>query len=302
LEKDMNAVAMGSFERLVSGTYLEGLAIDSRRGAIWYSDVIGGGVHGLMADGTTRTFNSERRWTGGVLLNEDGSVLSSGPGGIMWNHPEAGRSGWLLDRIDDQPINGINEMIPDGSGGIFFGTCDIEMVAQGKAPRPTALYHLSADRKLVKAADGINFANGLMLSADGRKLYCNDTFFGTYVFDVGPDFVLSNRRVLVEKPDADGMALDSSGTLWITGFRSSDLLPIREDGTALSAVATPAGAITQIRFGGADLRDVYINTVPVDGGDGLKDGVLPDAQRSFMYRGRSDVPGLPVAATRFALQ
>jgi hypothetical protein len=61
---------------------------------------------------------------GGVLVNEDGSVLSSGPGGIMWNNPDTGKSGWLLREIDGNPINGINEMIPDGTGGIDFGTSD----------------------------------------------------------------------------------------------------------------------------------------------------------------------------------
>src|SRR5688500_20024107 len=32
----------------------------------------------------------------GILVSEDGFVLSSGVGGIMWNDPESGRSGWLV--------------------------------------------------------------------------------------------------------------------------------------------------------------------------------------------------------------
>ena len=39
------------------------------------------------------------------------------------------------------------------------------------------------------------------------------------------------------------------------------------------------------------MRDVLITTVPADGGDNLKDGVLPSAQRSVLYRGRSDIAG-----------
>jgi sugar lactone lactonase YvrE len=294
-------MAVGEFEKVASGLYLEGLAVDVERDVVWYSDVIAGGIHALMPDGSIESFNPDRMWTGGVMLNESGAVLSSGPGGIMWNDPETGKAGWLIDRIDDKPINGINEMVPDGTGGIYFGTNDIENVERGEPTRPTALYRLTVEREVIQVAEGIGFSNGIMLSADRKQLYCNDTFACTHVFDVQPDLGLTNRRVLLDKADVDGMALDAGGNLWITGFRSSCLTRLRSDGTELPRVETPAGAITQIRFGGPDLRDYYINTVPADGGDGLKDGVLPEEKRSFMYRGRADLPGMPVAKARFRL-
>ena len=52
------------------------------------------------------------------------------------NNPGTGKSGWLIDKIDGKPINGINEMIPDGTGGIYFGTNDIEMIESGGTFRP----------------------------------------------------------------------------------------------------------------------------------------------------------------------
>jgi sugar lactone lactonase YvrE len=293
--------AVGQFDKVASGLYLEGLAVDYKRNIVWYSDVIAGGIHGLMPDGGTHSFNPGRMWTGGVMMNEDGAVLSTGEGGIMWNNPETGKSGWLLDTIDGKPINGINEMMPDGTGGIYFGTNDIEMIIRGQQTRPSALYRLTAERELIKLVEGINFTNGIMLSPDRRQFYCNDTFVCTWAFDVLPDLTLTNKRMLLDKPDADGMALDAEGTLWITGFRSSHLERIRPDGTALTPIQTPGGAITQIRFGGADMRDYYINAVPSDGGDSLKDGVLPTAKNSFMYRGRSEVPGMPIPPARFRL-
>lgn len=297
----MSDLDVGQFEKVASGLYLEGLAVDTVRDIVWYSDVIAGGVYGLARDGGIESFNADRMWTGGLLLNDDGAVLSTGAGGIMWNNPETGRSGWLLDELDGKPINGVNEMMPDGSGGIYFGTVDIESIARGEATRPVALYRLTADREVIKLVDGIGFANGLMLSADRKIFYCNNTFACTYAFDVRPDLTLANQRVLLEKEDADGMALDAEGNLWITGFRSSHLTRVRPDGTQLAPIQTPAGAITQIRFGGADMRDYYINTVPADGGDGLKEGVLPTDKRSFLYRGRSDAPGMTIPPTRFKL-
>jgi sugar lactone lactonase YvrE len=297
----MPQVRSGQFEPLAKGLYLEGLAVDPPRRIVWYSDVIAGGIHGVKLDGGIISFNQDRMWTGGILVNEDGSVLSTGEGGIMWNHPDTGRSGWLLREIDGRPINGINEMAPDGAGGIYFGTVDIEQIRRGEPTRPAALYRLAVDGRTSLVAENLGFANGVMLSCDRKRLYYNDTFDSTYVFDVLADLSLANRRRFVDKKDCDGMALDAQGNLWITGFRSSELTRIRPDGTPLPAVPTPGGAVTQIRFGGADMRDFYITCVPADGGDGLAVGVRPTGPRSLLYRGRSEVPGMILPPARFSL-
>jgi sugar lactone lactonase YvrE len=290
------------FKPIAKGLYLEGLAVDYARDTVWYSDVIAGGIHGLRKDGGVTTLNPERMWTGGVMMNEDGSVLSSGVGGIMWNNPDTGASGWLVKDIGGIPINGINEMMPDGTGGIYFGTIDLENILKGQPTRPAALYRLTVDGDTHLVADGLGLVNGIMLSADRKRLYCNETFDATYAYDVQPDLSLANRRLLVKKEDCDGMALDAEGNLWITGFRSSELSRARADGSLLPGIGTPAGAITQIRFGGADMRDYYFTSVPADGGDGLAVGVRPTEERSILYRGRSDIPGMSIASARFKLR
>ncbi|MBB4857568.1 sugar lactone lactonase YvrE [Novosphingobium chloroacetimidivorans] len=298
----MTEATAEAFTKIASGLYLEGLAVDHERDVIWYSDVIAGGIHGVKPDGAkVATLNKGRMWTGGVIMNADGCVLSTGEGGIMWNHPESGASGWLLDAIGGKPINGINEMAPDGEGGLFFGTSDLERVIQGEPARPSQIYHLSASRELTRLADGVGFSNGIMFDAQRRRFYCNDTFRGTWAFDVGEQFALSNKQGWLDKEDADGMALDAEGNLWITGFRSNFLERMAPDGSPLARYETPAGAITQLRFGGADMRDVYFTSVPADGGDTLKDGGQITAENSFLFRGRSDTPGLRIEPVRFSV-
>ncbi|MET0270148.1 MAG: SMP-30/gluconolactonase/LRE family protein, partial [Sphingomonas sp.] len=293
----MAEATIDAMRTIASGLYLEGLAADAGRGLIWYSDVVGGGVHGVTPEGEPRhRLNPERRWTGGVLVNGDGTILSSGEGGIRWNDPERDRSGWLVADIDGAAVNGINEMAPDGAGGLFFGTVDLAAVIAGGRPGPTALYHLPPGGRPVKVADGIGFSNGLAVDAGRSRLYCNDTFTGVWRFDFGSDMRLSNRHLLLDKPDADGMALDAGGVLWITGYRSGAFCRLDTDGRRLPDVTTPAGAITQLRFAGADLRDLYFNAVPVDGGDTLKNGGVPDAAASFLHRGRGGGAGGGVVA------
>ena len=290
------------FRMIAAGVYLEGLAIDYRRNVIWYSDVIAGGIHGVTPEGEpVASFDRERMWTGGVMLNEDGSVLSTGEGGIRWNNPESGKSGWLLERIDGEPINGINEMVSDGTGGIFFGTIDMERVIKGQATRPCAIYRLTASGDVIKLTD-MHFPNGVMFDPVRRRFYCNDTFACTWAFDVTAALTLENKHKFLDKEDVDGMALDAEGNVWISGFRSSCLTRLRHDGTQLPQLQVGTGSITQVRFGGPDMRDLYCNSVPADGGDSLKDGVPLTAKNSFLFRGRSEVPGMPLQPSRFRLE
>ena len=106
--------------------------------------------------------------------------------------------------------------------------------------------------------------------------------------------------IVLDRDDCDGLALDTEGNVWITGFRSPGILRrLTPDGTPLPDVATPEGSTTQVRFGG-DGRDYYINVVPSDGGDSLKEG-KPLASKSWLYRGRSEVPGVLIPPARFKL-
>ncbi len=285
----------GGLEQVAKGMYLEGLSVDTASGDVWYSDVIAGGIHRLAPDGSITAFNPERMWTGGVMMNADGKVLSSGGEGIQWTDPASGRTGWLFDEI------GVNEMVPDAAGGIYFGSIDLAAIIKGETPRPASMYHLAVDGTVRVLAGDLGFINGVMLSADGRRLFYNETFNATWAFDVLADGSLVNRTKLLDKEDCDGMALDAEGNLWITGFKSSEIVRMRPDGTLLEPFATPVGAITQIRFGGADGRDFWICAVPPEAGEELKVGIQPTEERSFLFKGRSDVRGAPVAPARFSL-
>lgn len=298
----MAKLAPGEYTKLAEGTYFEGLSYDFGRDVVWFSDVIAGGIHGVKPDGTpVGAFNHERMWTGGVMMNADGAVFSSGEGGIMWNNPDTGKSGWLLREIDGKPINGVNEMWPDGTGGIFFGTIDMENVIAAQTTQPTTICRLTVDREVIMLDNDVFFSNGIAYDDIRGRFYCSDTFNRAWAWDVEPDKTLANKQALREWDDCDGMALDSEGNIWITGFRSPGVLKrITPEGEDLPPVETPEGSTTQVRFGGADLRDYYICIVPSDGGDSLKNGE-PLKSPSYLYRGRSEIPGVGVAAARFSL-
>jgi len=65
----MGQLAVGEFEKLAAGIYLEGLGVDHKRNIIWYSDPLFGGIYAIMPGGGVKSFNPTRRWTGGIMVN-----------------------------------------------------------------------------------------------------------------------------------------------------------------------------------------------------------------------------------------
>ena len=289
----MNAASRGGsgFESLARGIYLEALLVDGED--VWYSDVSEGGIRKLGSD---RVWLAERTLVGGLLMNADGSLLVSGEGGIVWFHPERGTSGALLEGLV-----GVNEMRADGRGGLYFGTIDHPAIRRGDKPGPSALYHLARDRTLRCLAEGLVFSNGLAPSADGSLLFHNESFVGSYVYPVGADGGLGERRSLFEKPDCDGLALDAGGDVWLSGFSSGELLCLTPTGKEVRRLELPGAACTNVRFGGSDGRDLYVCLVTREAAEAIKAGERPERRTSELLKGRSPVPGAPLERADFAL-
>lgn len=284
--------ASPAFEALANGFYLEGLLIDGDD--VWYTDVTLGGVRKVGSD---QVLLPDRILIGGLLLNDDGRMLVAGMGGIAWADPASGATGTLIDGLD-----GTNEMVADSAGGLIFGTTDLPAILKGEKPGPSDIVRIAPDGGVTTLHRGLSFSNGLAFSLDGGTLFFNESFSATRAFSVGPDFALGAPRTLAEKPDCDGMALDIEGNAWITGFASDFLLCLRPDGSEARRLALPGKAASSVRFGGADMRDLYVNVVDPAAAQHLADGTPIPEPTSVLYRTRSPVAGAAVARPSLTLR
>jgi sugar lactone lactonase YvrE len=280
--------------------FLEGPRADAR--GLWFSECALGGVRRLGPDGRVEAWLTERKVIGGLALNEDGAIVCSGPGGLAWVDPQTGASGVLLDAVEGEALAGVNDVMPDGRGGLYFGTLDHALIEGGRPAGNSALCHLAPDGRARKLAGGLMVCNGIGLSPDGRCLYHNESINGTHVYDVRPDGSLGEGRRLLENPDCDGLAVDQEGGVWIASTGSGVITRLSPDGVVERRVAVPGGHPTSLCFGGPDWRDLYVTTAAEGAVQAVLSGQPPPHRDAAIYHARSDIPGVPVGKTRFRLR
>jgi sugar lactone lactonase YvrE len=169
--------------------------------ALWFCDLLAGGLFRLNSNGGIDKFLPDLTHIGGICLNHDGRLILSRPDGIGWFDPSSGKTGLIVDSIAGKPFPGGNDMFPDGMGGLYFGT----VASSGGSYQPgasgTGLYRLTPDGTVTLQHADTNFANGCGLSPDGKTFYHTESLRGIFAYDVLPDGRVRVERELFRKRD-----------------------------------------------------------------------------------------------------
>jgi sugar lactone lactonase YvrE len=286
------------FKEIASGyLFLEAPRVQGD--AVWFSDPILGGLYRLGPSGIT-PYVTNKKAIAGACVDESGLIIHSEADGLGWLNPVSGVGGTLLDTIDGRKVGAINDIFPDGKGGLYFSTSHTGPHPYYEPPGTTDLYRLDPDGRTTLLWKGLRVGNGIGLSPDGSKLYVNESWNGMFSYDIAADGSLRNRQIFFEQDDCDGLAVDSQGMVWSAGFSSGAIYRIRPDGMLDKKIPVPVKTVLSVCFGGADLRDVYVATGGDDGLDMLMSGKSPPRKAS-LYHGRSDVTGLATPLTRFKI-
>jgi sugar lactone lactonase YvrE len=156
----------------------------------------------------------------------------------------------------------INDMVIDRAGRAYIGTfgCDFN---NGDPPRPTQVFCVHPDGRIVIAADDIRFPNGSVITADGRTFIVAETFGECLsAFDIAEDGTLGNRRVFggFRGLVPDGICLDADGGVWIACLGANRLIRMIDGGAITDTIPLPGRDAFACMLGGADRRDLYICT------------------------------------------
>lgn len=154
---------------------------------------------------------------------------------------------------DGKQLGRINDLIADGKGGAYFTV--------GGA------YYVNAQGVVSVVADQDIRSNGIMLSPDGKTLYVTNVT-SVLAFSVQSDGTTRNRREFAQlagDTNGDGMAIDSTGRLYVTA--SQGVHVFGPDGKHLGLIPTPRTPIT-LAFSGPDKRVLYVPQMGAVGPDG----------------------------------
>lgn len=118
---------------------------------------------------------------------------------------------------------------------------------------------LNGETTLLEADMGTT--NGIEVSPDGRILYVNETVQRKiWAYDISTSNGISNKRLLIEFPDfgLDGMRCDQDGNLYVTRYGKGTVVQLSPQGEVIREIQLHGKKCTNLTFGGADGRDVYV--------------------------------------------
>ncbi|MBL8537905.1 MAG: SMP-30/gluconolactonase/LRE family protein [Hyphomonadaceae bacterium] len=172
----------------------------------------------------------------------------------------------VYDKIGEHKLSGPNDLVFDKAGGFWFtdlGKNYARTIDRG------GLYYAKPDGSLIKeAAYGFTGLNGVGLSPDEQTVYAAETDTGKlWAFDVvgegevaAPELGAPGGRCIAVQPRHvffDSLAVQANGDVCVATILDGGVTTITPTGVS-THTPLPDVLVTNIAFGGADMRDAYI--------------------------------------------
>ncbi len=268
--------------------FTEGPAVDAE-GNVFFSDIANNRIMKRGLDGRLSVWRADSGRTNGNMFDAEGRLVSCegaefGDGGrrrVVRTEMRTGAVEVLTERYEGKRYNSPNDLAIDAQGRIYFtdprykdDRSDLELDVE-------AVYRLDPDGRVIRIVQppSIQKPNGIALSPDNGTLYLVDsspTPGGNrkiWAFDLSAEGVPSRQRLVYDFSPGrggDGMKVDVEGNLWIAAGvnrprhanESADvpagIYIVTPAGKLLGRIPVPEDAVTNLAFGGPDLKTLYV--------------------------------------------
>jgi gluconolactonase len=258
-------------------------------GSIIVVEIQKGCITRCWGDGKTEVIATPGGGPNGLAIGPDGALYCCNNGGFEYhevggltvpgNCPDdysggrieridlaTGKVERLYDRVGEHALRGPNDIVFDADGNFYFTD-----LGKGFSRHRDlgGIYFAKADGSYSVEVDYHHISpNGCGLSPDGKTLYFADTMTARlWAYDLtGPGQVkpanppFQTGRVLTGQTELcyfDSLAVTASGNICVATIMKGGITTISPDG-ASSHIALPDPFVTNIAFGGDDMRDAYI--------------------------------------------
>jgi gluconolactonase len=268
----------------------------------------------VTPDGTVEVLAQHGGGPNGAAIGPDGKCYICNNGGFEWHRgPEGVRplmqaedySGGRIERVDletgkvevvytgmgERKLRGPNDLVFDNQGGFWF--TDLGKSRAHDMDRG-GIWYGKADGSFIKEViHPVLTPNGIGLSPDGDRLYVAETQTGrVWAWDVvGPGelkrqpFPSPHGGVLVAGLGGyqllDSLAVDGAGNICVATLMNGGITVISPDGKRVEHIPLPDPYVTNICFGGPELRTAYI-TLSLSGRLIAMDWPRPGAKLNYL--------------------
>lgn len=244
----------------------EGPWWDAARAELLWVDILGRRVRRATLDGVEAEELTTPSEVGFAVRDSEGRVLAGLSDGLAVCDPDVGEWTGIWTGDHDASMLRINDGKTDHDGRVWFGT-----MHRAETEPAGALYSFG-DGTATLHVDGITTSNGLGWSPDGALFYYTDSMArAIWVFDVGDDGGISNRRVFAADPGdyvPDGLTVDAAGCLWGAKWNGGRVVRYTPDGAVDRVLELPVAKPTSVAFAGAGLDTLVITSAQMEDGDG----------------------------------
>jgi gluconolactonase len=262
-------------------------------GDIFFVEVEGQGVVRRTAAGGALSRIAVAGGPNGLAAGPDGLIYICNNGGFTWTlvdgvlvpgqqaadyvtgrierlNPGTGAVETLYAACDGHPLSGPNDLVFDRYGGFYF--TDTGKVRARDRDHGGVYYARADGSKIAPVAYPMLTPNGIGLSPDGRTLYVTETESARlWAFEIVEPGVIgrlptfTGGRLVVGIGGAagrhvmlDGLAVTASGNICLATLIGGCITIVTPSGAVVGEVKMPDIFPTNIAFGGADLRTVFV--------------------------------------------
>ncbi|MDP6345136.1 MAG: SMP-30/gluconolactonase/LRE family protein [Alphaproteobacteria bacterium] len=282
---------MTEFKEITNGLRFPEGPIAMPDGSVVLVEIERGTLSRVQPDGRIEVVAETGGGPNGAAIGPDGKCYICNNGGFDWSTDggalhgigqASDYSGGRIERVDlnsgavevlysecdGHPLKGPNDIVFDDRGGFWF--TDLGKTRAREMDRG-AIYYARIDGNFIaEAIQPLAMPNGIGLSPDGKRLYAAETDAGRLLaWDIVGEgevrklpWPAPGMGDLVVAPEGnlrfDSLAVEAGGNICVATLVTGGITVAAPEGGVVEFIPLPDVMVTNICFGGPDLRTAYI--------------------------------------------